>query len=479
MKCLTKAHAFRTLHLMLVVSTLFSIFTVSSALAQPVSAPEGMGAPTPGQNIPAVELIKVKPDSSDQAIDTRLTSILEATGWFSAIAVEVKEGVVFLEGQTDSPDYRIWAGNLAGKISDVVAVVNRIQVTEGSPWDFSPAVIELEALLKLSVQRIPRLVVGLLVFFLTGITAWLVGMGTKRIFIRRLNLLLGEVAARVSGIFVLLLGLYLVLQVVGLSRLAATVLGGTGLIGLVAGIAFRDILENYLSSILISLHNPFRLGDLVEVAGHTGLVQRVTTRVTVLMNLDGNHVQIPNTTIYKSIIRNFTANPMRREIFEVGIGFENRISLAQDLVKEVLNGHTAVLGEPEALVLVDRLGSATVNLKVFFWYDGSVYNGAKVKSSLIRLVKRTYEAHGVSMPDEAREVLFPDGVSVRVLEALPAERSEGLQKPLAQKTLDAETISSGTEGNLVSEDVELQEQARKSRVPEEGQNLLAENPQGP
>lgn len=479
MKCLTKVHAFRLLNLMLVVITLFIILTVCFALAQPASAPEGMGAPTPGQNIPAVEPIKVKPDSSDQAIDTRLTRILEATGWFGAIAVEVKEGVVFLEGQTDSPDYRIWAGNLAGKISDVVAVVNRIQVTERSPWDFSPAVIELEALLMLSVQRIPRLVVGLVVFLLTGVTAWLVGMGTKKIFIRRLNLLLGEVAARVSSIFVFLLGLYLVLQVVGLSRLAATVLGGTGLIGLVAGIAFRDILENYLSSILISLHNPFRLGDLVEVAGHTGLVQRVTTRGTVLMNPDGNHVQIPNTIIYKSIIRNYTANPTRREMFEVGIGFENRISQAQELAKEVLNGHTAVLGEPEALVLVDRLGSATVNLKVFFWYDGTVYNGAKVKSSLIRLVKRAYEAHGISMPDEAREVLFPEGISVRMLENLAAEQPEGLQRPLPQPVLEPATLSSETEGNLVSEDEQLQEQARKSRIPEEGKNLLEENPRQP
>jgi small conductance mechanosensitive channel len=92
------------------------------------------------------------------------------------------------------------------------------------------------------------------------------------------------------------------------------------------------------------------------------------------------------------------------------------------------------------------------------------------------LVKRTYEAHGISMPDEAREVLFPDGVSVRVLEV---ERSEGLERPLAQPVLDAETISSGTEGNLVSEDEQLQAQARLSRIPEEGKNLLEKNPQEP
>jgi small-conductance mechanosensitive channel len=365
---------------------------------------------------------------------------------------------------------------LARKTSDVVAVVNRIQVAEGSPWDFSPAVNELETLWKVSVQRMPRLLLGLLVLILAGVLAWMVAHGVRRSLAQRLNPLLRDVAARVLGIFVLLIGLYLVLQVVGLTRLAATILGGTGLAGLVAGIAFRDILENYLASILISLRNPFRIGDLVEIVGHTGVIQRVTTRGTVLMNLDGNHVQIPNSTVYKSIIRNYTANPNRRENFEVGIGFENKISLAQEAVREVLYGHPAVLKEPESLVLVDRLGSATVNLKIYFWYDGSAYNGIKVKSSLIRMVKRVFQEQEISMPDEAREVLFPEGISVRMLEAMPARRPKELPKEPIPPVVGTEAVTTGAEGGLASEDEQLREQGRKSRVPEEGENLLEENP---
>ncbi len=69
---------------------------------------------------------------------------------------------------------------------------------------------------------------------------------------------------------VALLGLYLVLKVSGMTRLAMTVLGGTGLVGLVIGFAFRDIAENFLASILLSVQNPFRYGDLIEVAGYLG-----------------------------------------------------------------------------------------------------------------------------------------------------------------------------------------------------------------
>jgi len=60
-----------------------------------------------------------------------------------------------------------------------------------------------------------------------------------------------------------------VLQFAGLTRLAITVLGGTGLIGIIVGFAFRDIAENFLASILLSVRNPFRSGELIEVGGHT------------------------------------------------------------------------------------------------------------------------------------------------------------------------------------------------------------------
>jgi len=471
-----KGASLHRIHLRLVLSVLFSGLIICSALAQREPSPENRAAPFIGETPQVAERIEVQPISNDQAIDRRLTRILEATEWFSDIAVQVEEGVVFLDGRTGSADYRTWAGDLARKTSDVVAVVNRIQVAEISPWDFSPAVNELQTLWKLALQRVPRLLLGMLVLFMAGVTAWMVAHGVRKTLGNRLNPLLRDVAARLMGIFVLLLGLYLVLQVVGLSGLAATVLGGTGIAGLVAGIAFRDILENYLASILISLRNPFRIGDQVEIVGHTGIVQRVTTRGTVLMDLDGNHVQIPNSTVYKSIIHNFTANPNRRDNFEVGIGFENKISLAQKVVREVLNGHPAVLRDPESLVLVDRLGSATVNLKIYFWYDGSAYNGPKVKSSLIRMVKRVFQEHGISMPDEAREILFPEGVSVRMSEALPARRAEELPEETTPPVVGTEAVTTEAEGNLASEEEQLLEQGRNSRVPEEGDNLLEENP---
>lgn len=455
-------------------STFILWLLLCPAMAQNSDSADSTAPPSSEKNSQMAEQINVKPTSDDQAINSRLTNILETTGWFSDLDVLVEEGVVFLDGKSDSEDNRLWAGDLAAKVVDVVAVVNRIQVIERSPWDFSPAAGKLSDIWRATIERLPLLAMGLVVFLLAGLAAKFSNVGLRRIMEERMNPLLSDVAARIISILLFLLGFYLALQVAGLSGLSATVLGGTGIAGLVAGIAFRDLLENYLASILISMRNPFRIGDLVEISSHLGIVERVTTRGTVLMNPDGNHVQIPNAIVYKSIIRNYTANPNRREMFEVGIGYDSRASHAQEVALKVLNDHPAVLNEPELLVLVDLLGSATVNLKIYFWYDGSIYNGLKVKSSLIRLVKQSFEKEGISMPDEAREIIFPEGVPVQMLEP-------GAEKPVKkdEETAPApsttpEKTTTKAEGGLANEELQLKDQARMSRTPEEGASLLKE-----
>ena len=223
------------------------------------------------------------------------------------------------------------------------------------------------------------------------------------------NTLLLNVAGYTAGVITFLIGLYVLLQIAGLTNIAATVIGGTGLLGLVLGIAFRDITENFLASIFLSVQNPFRSGDLVEIAGIQGFVEALNTRVTVLMTLEGNHVQIPNATVYKSNIFNYTSSPNRRTDFMIGIGYEDSISKAQEVALKVLENHPAVLNDPEPLALVDSLGAATVNLRIYFWINGKEYSYIKVKSAIIRLTKRAFEDAGISMPDEAREMIFPHG----------------------------------------------------------------------
>ncbi|MFO7557128.1 MAG: mechanosensitive ion channel family protein [Desulfobacterales bacterium] len=410
--------------------------------------------------------VEVQPVAKDDEIRQRIADILKTTSWFGEPKVTVQEGIVFLKGTTENDESKQWAGDLAKNTEGVVAVVNQIEVAPTTVWDFDPTIQVLNDLARGFVRLLPLIVVAVVVIAISWIFARLTVYLLRRgLLARPLSRLLREVMARAGGILVMLAGLYLVLRIAGLTQLALTVVGGTGLIGLVLGIAFREITENFLASLFLSLQQPFREGDLVEVASVTGYVQRLTSRTTVLMTLDGNQLQVPNATVFKSTIRNFTSNPNRRDDFIVGIGYDDSIPFAQEIALKVLADHPAVLNEPEPLVLVENLGPSTVNLRVYFWLDGGRLSWLKVKSSVIRLVKRAFQDSGISLPDEAREVTFPQGVPVRMIEG------EGAVEPaLAKPTAEPETVATKAEASLQSEAEEIKEQARRSWTP--GENLL-------
>lgn len=451
---------------------------ITTALAQVVSptaaapvAQTDEGATKKTTEAPAV--IEVKPVAHDDEIVSRLEKILTATGWFQSPQVKVDQGVVFLSGDTDDEEYKTWAGDLARKTRDVVAVVNQIKVSRPSPWNFAPAIANMRELGRDVIFWIPYGVLAAIIFLAALVAAFIVARVLHAIVARRIRVpLLQKVISRSGAAIVFLLGMYLVLKICGLTRLALTVVGGTGLVGLVIGIAFRDITENFLASVLLSVQSPFRKGDLIELAGVLGVVQQLNVRTTVLMSLSGHLVQLPNSLVYKSTIRNFTSNPNRREDFSIGIGYEVPIDRAQEVALKVLAEHPAVLKSPEPWVLVDDLGPTTVNLRVYFWLDGSEFSWLKVKSSVIRLVKRAFQYQNVTLPDDLRKVVFPHEVPVRIIEEGKSSASKSDTMAQSDKSSASQAASVAAEGGLGTEAGDIEAQAHGARAPDDGENLL-------
>lgn len=452
--------------------------TSAAAAQEPVGQAVEPRAPAGGSVedlSPVLAQVNVTPVAHDEEIRTRLQSVLDATGWFTEPRVEVREGVVLLNGKAETVELKKWAGDLARSTQDVVAVANRMEVLEPSMWDFSPSWSRLRSLLRDFVRSLPDLLFGLVILALSAGAGVLVTRGARAFLRRRVRAkLLRSVMARGMGVLVTLFGVYIVLRVSGLTQLALTVVGGTGLIGLALGIAFRDITENILASIFLSGQRPFETGDLVEITGVTGYVQQLNLRTTVLMTLEGNLVQIPNASVYKSNLLNFTTNANRREDFVVGIGYDDSINEAQEIAREVLADHPAVLNDPEPWVLADSLGRATINLRVYFWLNGREHSWLKVRSSVIRLVKVAFQQRGISMPDEAREVIFPQGIPVTMLDRQPGTQNLGpvRRSPVQAPRDELDVPATQAEGGLSSEASVIKEQARHAQLLSDEENLL-------
>lgn len=337
---------------------------------------------------------------------------------------------------------------------------------------------ELENYYALFIAQLPQIGMGILLFAIFyALSGPLSRMLIKPLKYAHTSQLISVVIRRLISLVIVLFGIYLFLRMAGLSAFAVAILSGTGVAGLIIGFAFKDIAENFMSSLLLSIQKPFKLSDVIEVDGHLGVVKQVTARATTLIDFDGNHIQIPNATVYKNTIRNFTANPNSRGSFIIGIGYDADVNEAQSIAAKLLGEMDAVLDDPEPQVLVDELASSTLNLKVYFWTNTHKYSLLKVSSLAMKKIVNAFTLAGISMPDDAREVIFPDGLPL-IQGGTDDAYIAGIagERPVPKNTQKQNTQASDTQGmdeeDLESDDNDIRKQAQISREPEQGQNIL-------
>lgn len=326
--------------------------------------------------------------------------------------------------------------------------------------------VQIAHFLQSAWQMLPALTLGVVAI----VVCYFIARPLSYLFVKPISYvsesrLLHVVTRRFISIVIILFGVYLFLRLAGLSEFAVAVMSGTGLVGLILGFAFRDIAENFISSMLLSVQRPFRIDDVIEVDNRLGVVKKVTARATTLVDFDGNHIQIPNATVYKNVIKNLTANPKMRGHFKLGIGYDNDIRATQQLAVSLMSQQEAVLNDPAPQVLLDELGSATINLIIYFWVNSEQHSTIKVASQLMREMVNNFTEHGISMPDDARERIILNAPSAeQPQEQQPQPASAEKKTKLAVTQTDIDDVSSDAD--------EIREQADSSRDPEQGNNII-------
>jgi len=325
---------------------------------------------------------------------------------------------------------------------------------------------DLTRFAQLAVDKLPAIFLGVVIFLaFFWLSNPIASLLSKPLSKTTTSKLIQMVMRRILRLFVILLGLYVLLRLAGLTQFAVALLSGTGVLGLIVGFAFKDIAENFLSSLLLSVQRPFKLGDIIEVEGYLGVVKKMTSRATTLVDFNGDHIQLPNATIYKNAIRNLAANPNVRGSFDIGIGYDADVTQAQALAMDLMNQQGAVLVDPEPQVLVHNLGASSYNLRIHFWVNAEVHSQFKVASLLMKKLVEIYLNAGISMPDDARERIIlssPEGLTTKTTVAEPSKKNP--------QDLDAKVH--GEIEDTSSDHDEIREQAANARDPEEGKNIL-------
>ncbi|MFN7242514.1 MAG: mechanosensitive ion channel domain-containing protein [Dietzia cercidiphylli] len=190
-----------------------------------------------------------------------------------------------------------------------------------------------------------------------------------------------------------------------------------GLAGWIASkIMKRDaqmgILANIAAGIMLIALRPFKVGDTVEVAGVSGVVDQVRVFQTVIRSFSSHEIILPNAQITSEPIINFTALGQRRVEVEVGISYDADIREARAVLLALAKAHEKVLEEPAPSVMVNGLGDNSVDLTLRAFVNTPDWAGTR--SDLIEATHREMGKAGINIPYPQRDVhlRFPDGLKV-------------------------------------------------------------------
>jgi small conductance mechanosensitive channel len=229
----------------------------------------------------------------------------------------------------------------------------------------------------------------------------------KRLLVRMDDPLLANFLSVVFRLIIILVGFLLVFRIIGLTGLVSGLLAGAGITAFVIGFALKDIGENFLAGILLAFKRPFKVGDTVDINGIRGVVLNLNLRDTQIKTPDGKDVFIPNATIIKNPLVNFTIDGFLRYDFIVGLDYGSDYQVARALILEAIQKVPGVLMDTKTpKVWVSELAESTLNLQVAFWVDTFDRKIAdlEVKSQAIIQVLTTLEKAGYNLPARVLEI---------------------------------------------------------------------------
>jgi len=169
-----------------------------------------------------------------------------------------------------------------------------------------------------------------------------------------------------------------------------------GAAGLAVGLALQGSLQNFAAGIMLIIFRPFKAGDFVDAGGTSGTVEAIKIFNTILKTPDNREVIIPNGAIYGGTITNFSARSTRRIDMVFGIGYDDDIRKAKDVIKGILESDDRILKDPEFLIAVGELAAHSINFNVRPWVNSGDY--WPVKFDLNERIKLAFDENGISIP---------------------------------------------------------------------------------
>jgi small conductance mechanosensitive channel len=220
----------------------------------------------------------------------------------------------------------------------------------------------------------------------------------------------------------------LIMALAALEVTIAPLLAIVGAAGFVIAFALQDSLSNFASGLMILFFRPFDEGDIIEAGGVSGKVQSMNLVSTTVLTFDNKRMVVPNNKIWNDVITNATGVTERRIDMEFGIGYDDDIDKANDILVDIVSSHPKVLKEPEPTVRMHTLADSSINFIARPWAKTADY--WDIYWDVTRAVKQRFDAAGIGIPFPQRDVhLYLKGDDSKAALLSPDKAPPRPQKP--------------------------------------------------
>lgn len=246
-----------------------------------------------------------------------------------------------------------------------------------------------------------RIAVALAIFIVgRWIAKWLTSVLRKVMTRGKLDDMLINFLSNIVYMILLLAVVMAALDHLGIQT--TSLLAVFGAAGLAIGLALKDSLANFSSGVMIILFRPFKVGDFIEAGGAAGVVEEVRMFATILRTGDNREIILPNGQIYGGMITNYSARDTRRIDLVFGIGYDDDIAKAKQIMDDIMKQDERILADPAPAIALGELGDSSVNFNVRPWVKSGDY--WPVRADLLEKIKLAFDANGISIPYPQQDV---------------------------------------------------------------------------
>lgn len=188
---------------------------------------------------------------------------------------------------------------------------------------------------------------------------------------------------------------------------------------LAIGIAMQSVISNFVAGVFIFTEKPFKIGDWIEwqEGDYSGIVEDISLRVTRVRTFDNELITVPNSDLTDNAVKNPVAKDKLRQKFVFGIGYDDDIGQATDIIVEEANNHDGILDDPAPTVRLTELNDSDVGLQSRFWIaDPARADFVRIRGEYIQRVKERFDREGIDIPYPYRTL--EGGLSVESLDSI-------------------------------------------------------------